>query len=211
VGGGFSIVGGGQFMGPSPTPMGSGVARVLGLQGGELPGVPAAGGTVQSVFVVGDTSDQVSRALVPRRFWGANRHTFAAPNVLFLSFRSGPAPSIIERFRLAGDVAAAPLVLAVGVGISPGAGFIGLVPPLVAQGAIEVGGQVPFSTNFLGWGPQTSIGPSLGFGSIFVTPQFLNADVLRNWYVGAGASLNFQTNDPGVDAAWEIQWRELPE
>jgi hypothetical protein len=202
------LVGGGQFSGPSATPMGSGVARVLGLQGGALPGIAAAGGAVVPVLVVGDTSNAASRSLFARRFFSGRVTTPGAGNVVRILFRSNPtAAAVIERFRVASNAAA----LAQPIGFGTSSGNLGLgLGAFVAIGASEVGAQVPGSVNYLGWGPQTQIGVTLGFGTILVPPDTFEFTE-REWFIPAGGSFMAETNDVAVAIRWSIQWREIPE
>lgn len=205
---GSSLIGGGQFTGASATPLGSGVSRILGSQGGALAGVPTDLGTVAAVLVVGDTSDSASRSLFPRRFFSGRVVTPGAGNVVRLLFRSNPtASAVIERFRIASGGAA----FAQPIGFGSSAVNLGTgLGAFTTVGASEVGGQVPGSINYLGWGPQFQTGASLGFGTILVPPDTFEFTE-RNWLIPAGGSFMVETNDVAVAARWSIQWREIPE
>lgn len=208
-----SLIGGGQFTGPSPTPLGSGVSRVLGLQGGGLAGLAADPGNVVSVFVVGDTSDQLSRALQPRKWVSGFFHVLAAPNVLEWFFRAPPlASAVIEYLRVRGP-AGAELTGSIGIGRSAAsaAPFLGTV----SRSGVLVGGIVPGDgpagtpSPPLGSGPFTVAGPNLGFGSIFVPPWFFEGPT--SIFLPPGQTFAFETATAGEDVGWSVRWREIPE
>jgi hypothetical protein len=198
-------IGGGGFSGPTQTPLGGGVSRVLGLQGEEQVGLDA-GGVAQPVLVVGDTSDNLSRALITSRFWAANRAAVGAANVFRLRLQA-TVTTVIEMLRLA-PVAPATLTR-VGFAISPNLPFTGVaglvwVPFNGTEiGGLESQGRVEISTNQ----------PPLGFGVDFLGPTMLNPIDWgrKDLLLRPGTGLGVEVVDLGADVDWSIVWREVPD
>lgn len=208
------LAGGGVFRGASAAPMGTGLARVLGSQGGSLPGVADAPGIVQPVGLIYDTSDQLSRALQPRRWTSGNFHTIAAPNVVEWWFRAPASASVVITYLRVRGPAGAELTGRIGIGRGIG------TPVFLAstlQSGIPIGGSVPgespvsgpASVPPVGSGPFVTIGPNLGFGSIFVPPWFFDGATFI--FIPPGQTFAFETATAGEDVGWSIHWREIPE
>lgn len=197
-------IGGGGFQGPTATPLGSGVARALGQQGGGLPGLSADPGIVQPVFVVGDTSQSLSRALGVRRGWMGRRTVVAAGLVFAVGMRGyASAGVVIEQLRIVAapggalvtpfNVAAAYLLPAnfipgIAIGGTDMNQFIGGATEGVHFETRASSGVVQIQSPVQAWNPNDT--------PVFIPP---------------GSRLVVETADLGVDVDWEIVWREVPE
>lgn len=100
-----SLIGGGVFSGATPTPLGSGLNRALGLQGGELPGIDAAPANVVPVALVMDTSDRLSRGLIEPRFMLGDGTGAVVGGIVYQLQAGSGGGVLIEYFRFFGDPA----------------------------------------------------------------------------------------------------------
>jgi hypothetical protein len=98
---GGAFAGGGQFAGPSATPLGQGLSSALGLQGGALPGIDAAPGPVVPVAVVVDSSDRLSRGLIEPRGVAAGKITPGAGQFVTIFCQAATGGGfVLEQLRL---------------------------------------------------------------------------------------------------------------
>jgi hypothetical protein len=192
-----------MFRGPSPTPLGSGVARNLGQQGGALPSLAADPGVVQPVILIGDTSKTLSRFLTFKRGWAGQRQVVAPANVFYLGMRGYASGGIvIERIRInpvAPAVFANPFRLfgtPLPAAFFPGHAIAGTDPNEFIGGATE---GVHFGQGL----PNASVGTD-------VIPGAFNPNDV-DIFVGPGFQFTMETNDVGVDVDWHVIWREVPE
>lgn len=206
------LAGGGVFRGASPAPMGTGLSRVLGSQGGSLPGVADAPGIVQPVGVVYDTSNELSRALQPRRWMAGAFQILGGVAVLKWRIRAPANASIVVEYLRVRGPAGAELTGTIGCNVSTGDVFVGFA--MVAQGGIAIGGSVPGGpvspSPPVGSGVSTNTAdPHLGFGAIEVPPWTFDGPTLI--FLPPGGSFGFETATGAEDVGWSVRWREIPE
>ncbi|HKX47004.1 MAG TPA: hypothetical protein VJP77_09905 [Planctomycetota bacterium] len=195
--------GGGVFRGPTPAPLGGGLARALGSQGGAVPGFSATPGMVSPVFIVGDTSESLSRALAVRRGWQAQRTAVAAANVFRLALRGyASAGCVIEHLRVAA-VPPAALVTPFNV--------LSTVPTFALPGLAIGGTSLNDFIGGIGEGVHFTqslpVGPTTG---LLPHPAVFDPLPFRI-FIPPGEAFAFETADVGVDVDWSIVWREVPE
>lgn len=194
---GSSLIGGGQFTGPSPTPLGSGVSRVLGLQGGALASLSADPGAVVSVFLVGDTSDRLSRGLVEGRGFAAGRITPGGNRVKMRINASTGGGIIIESFSLIPDGSSS---FDVDVRATP----ITIGAPIQVQ-QTPVGGQPLVCSWEAGDGGAEAVG-----GAEIASNLLASTLVELRWFVPSGQWLVIQSTNTQA-CNYGVIWRELEE
>jgi len=194
-------IGGGGFRGASPATLGQGLNRTLGLQGPELPSFDAS--QVQPVFLVGDTSQSLSRALAVRRGWSARRQAINVANIFVLGLRGyASAGCVIERIRI---TPVAPAVFALPFQVQ-----VGSLPTLNLPG-LAIGGTD--MNEFIGGiteGPRFTQRVPTGPGQLSVIPASFDPLELPI-FIPPGDAFLLETGDVGVDVDWEMVWREVPE
>ena len=204
------LAGGGVFRGASAAPLGLGLSKVLGLQGGSLPGVAAAPGLAQPVIVVGDSSDQLNRVLAPPRFIaGATTNVpGVGSSVRIILSALATRTVIVEQVEVAALNPATPnqpvqLFVSRAGPVFPTAGFTG-------TNTLNIGGDVPDP----GFGAQISARVQWNTGAFAGTQVPLTPNALlglRELLVVPGGSVGFQTNLTNQAIVFCIRWREVPE
>jgi hypothetical protein len=202
------LIGGGQFAGPTPTPVGSGINRALGLQGAALPGMAADPGLVQPVHVTGDTSDGLSRQLFTSRGWLGGQLNVGVGQTFHLAFNARVSAGVVIEWLQLAPVSGAGALATVRIGLTPGSPFAGGV---AVQG-LQVGGFGP-PTQFTDSVVFASSQAFLGSGAFSFDARPLALGLPLTVYVRPGFWFGLEADaaSAGVDTLWSMFWRELPE
>jgi hypothetical protein len=201
-----SLIGGGSFSGATATPLGLGVAQQLGLQGGQLIGLPAAGREAVPVLVVGDTSDALSRQLISIRGWAARLEVINAGNVLRLQLQAGSGGGIVIETIGIVPISGSTLTGQVYCERTPGPPFTAVAT--VSQQRAMTGADV---NAFPASRVQAGQGAFIGNSSPALAASMFNPFQRVELYVPSGAYFGLQGDAPdaGIDVRWFLQWREL--
>ena len=157
---------------------------------------------MQPVFVIGDTSQSLSRALAVRRGWFGARSAVGAANVFKFGLRGyASAGCVIEYLRIA-PVPPAALVTPFNVGVPVPPFFV----PGFAIGGTDMGEFIGGATEGVHFGQGVPVGPV-----IFSPAAALFNPLPFSIYIPTGNAFTFETSDLGVDVDFDCVWREVPE